>query len=186
MLMDMSIPNLELLGIIGVLGVASVAAWSSAALNMRMRMMERDIDDLYDEVRAARAEQAVRQQFGQQFHSAPQHTPVPLTAGAVAPGSTVRPTRRSAAAHVSQPTTLPPLSHQFAGDSHEKAGAHVRPNVALLAEQLAEQSREQMDKVLTPALDLGASQSTVGAGRQESRLLRWMNGVTGQFSTQRQ
>ena len=182
--MLISIPHLELLGIIGCIGIASVAAWSSAAVNMRMRMLERDIDDLYDDIRAVREEQVYLQQYNQ---------PSQASVAVASPQRSARPARRSTPlARPTQPAMLPSLSHQFApgsGVDREVVGESVgtrRPNVTQLAAQLAAQTPEQMDEVLTPAIDLAGSYSTIGAGRQESRLLRWMNGVTGQFSTLRQ
>src|SRR5437762_722770 len=44
----MTVPHLELIGIMVCLGIASFAAWTNATLQMRVRLLERDLDIVTD------------------------------------------------------------------------------------------------------------------------------------------
>jgi hypothetical protein len=170
----MVLPNLELLGMIGALGVASVAAWSSANLNMRLRLMERDIDELHDEM------QVVRRRSSAQLQMAQREEPAPF-----APAPAWQP----AAAHsLWEPTPAPvfqPLYAHYADSAANQpradwpANDHAQPDLSELAAQLGAQSRHTMEFVLSPTLDLGGASVDAGAAseQQEQRLLRWAASV---------
>jgi hypothetical protein len=161
------IPHLELLGLIGALGVASVAGWSSSNLNVRLRLVEQDLDDLANEAQNLR--RALAAQPRAQAAQAPRPAPP-------------QPMRW-------EPTPAPvfqPLYAQFADDAPSAAASYQpatpsQPDVRDLAHQLGRQSRQTMEFILSPTLDLSderPEQAGVFTGEpQEERLTRWLEAL---------
>jgi hypothetical protein len=163
------IPHLELLGLIGALAVASVAGWSSANLNVRLRLVEQDLDDLANEAQSLRR---ALSQAREQVVRAPQQAARPEP----------RPVRW-------EPTAAPvfePLYAQFAdmapaAATYEPAPA-LQPDVRDIAQQLGRQSRQTMEFMLTPTLDLSDAPQDEPTGvftgePQEERLARWLDAL---------
>jgi hypothetical protein len=152
------IPPIEILGLIASLAIASFAAWSNAGLQMRVRLLERDLDIVTDNLRVMQRQSA---------------RPQPRAAEpmAVLPVAAAQP-------RVYAPFAAPSLAEQLR-PARETGGedrvADERPDVHATAERLRAQSPETLHAMLRPALSLTGNLPDLLRGQEAKRLAEWLN-----------
>jgi hypothetical protein len=158
------IPHIEIIGLIAALGIASFAAWANAGLQMRVRILERDLDIVTDNLRAMQRQAARPQPRAAELAALPVATPA------------------VAAPRVYAPFSAPSLAEQLRATADLEAPvaedrvAAEYPDLHGTADELRRQPTASVRDMLRPSLNLTGNLPDLLRGQEAKRLAAWLNG----------